>query len=159
MIKQVIKRILPSPVKNVIISILGKVHNRFNSNNFYNIGRYSYASSRELIRPDTIIGQFTSIARNVYIAPGNHPTQYLSTSPFYYAPYNKGKAIYQKEIADKINGYNSEKKCIIGNDVWIGINAVVLQGVTIGDGAVIGANSVITRDVPPYAVVVGGGES
>lgn len=48
-----------------------------------------------------------------------------------------------------------EKEIIIGNDVWIGFNSTILKGVTIGDGAVIGANSIITKDVPPYAVVVG----
>jgi acetyltransferase-like isoleucine patch superfamily enzyme len=48
-----------------------------------------------------------------------------------------------------------ESKIIIGNDVWIGFNSTILKGVTIGDGAVIGANSVITKNVPPYAVVVG----
>ena len=44
---------------------------------------------------------------------------------------------------------------VIGNDVWIGINAVIMRGVTIGDGAVIGANTVVSRDVPPYAIVGG----
>jgi len=48
-----------------------------------------------------------------------------------------------------------EKKCIIGNDVWIGTNSTILRGVTIGNGAVIGANTVVTKDVPDYAIVVG----
>ncbi|MDD2495379.1 MAG: CatB-related O-acetyltransferase [Tissierellia bacterium] len=47
------------------------------------------------------------------------------------------------------------KECIIGNDVWIGSGAIVLRGTRIGDGAVIGANAVVTKDVPPYSIVVG----
>jgi acetyltransferase-like isoleucine patch superfamily enzyme len=48
-----------------------------------------------------------------------------------------------------------EAEIIIGNDVWIGFNSTILKGVTIGDGAIIGANTVVTKDVPPFAVAVG----
>ncbi|HDZ8876661.1 hypothetical protein J4G66_16215 [Aeromonas dhakensis] len=50
---------------------------------------------------------------------------------------------------------SSNQKIKIGNDVWIGANAIILPGVTIGDGAVVGAGAVVTRDVPDYAIVVG----
>ncbi len=155
MIKRIIKKIIPSKIRLVLIKYISKFYNRKRAKNFYNCGRYSYGSSKEYIRPDTIIGQFTSIAKNVYIAPGNHPVDYLSTSPFYYAPYNVDKEVYKQDVADKINGANAAQKCIIGNDVWIGLNAVVLQGVKIGDGAVVGTNAVVTKDVPPYAIVGG----
>lgn len=155
MIKKIIKKILPAKVKTRIISCIGKIRNRIKAKSFYNVGRFSYASNKEYVRPDTRVGQFTSIAKNAYIAPGNHPIDYLSTSPFYYAPYNEGKEVYQRELADVINNNNAESKCIIGNDVWIGLNAVVLQGVNVGDGAVVGTNAVVTKDVPPYAVVGG----
>ena len=58
----------------------------------------------------------------------------------------------------QLNGYpqtSSKEKITIGNDVWIGRNAVLLGGITIGDGAIIGAFSVVAKDVPPYAIVVG----
>lgn len=58
----------------------------------------------------------------------------------------------------QLDGYShpyGEEKITIGNDVWIGRNAVIFGGVTIGDGAIIGAFSVVAKDVPPYAVVVG----
>ena len=155
MIKKIIKKILPTKVKTRIISCIGKMRNRIKAKSFYNAGRFSYAISKEYIRPDTIIGQFTSIGKNAFIAPGNHPIDYLSTSPFYYAPYSEGKVIYQKLIAEKINSDNAKHNCLIGNDVWIGLNAVVLQGVHIGDGAVVGASAVVTKDVPDN-VVVGG---
>lgn len=155
MIKKVIKACIPVKVRMSLLNCWEKIRIYFVEKNFYNMGRYSYAVTKEFVRPDTEIGQFTSIAKNAHVAPGNHLIDFLSTSPFYYAPYNKDKNVYQKEIADVVNKGNAEKKCVIGNDVWIGLNAVILQGVTVGDGAVVGANAVVTKDVPPYAVVGG----
>ena len=59
--------------------------------------------------------------------------------------------IYNDEERLKFSG----SQTIIGNDVWIGCNTIVLSGVTIGDGAIIGAGSIVTKDVPPFAVVIG----
>lgn len=53
------------------------------------------------------------------------------------------------------NWKSASEKCVIGNDVWIAAGASILRGVTVGDGAVIGASTVVTKDVPPYAIVVG----
>ncbi len=90
------------------------------------------------------IGAFCSIARNVSVQEGNHFTERVST---YY--------ILKNIFNDPDGNYTSKGKIIIGNDVWIGTQCVILSGVTIGDGAIIAANSVVTSDIPPYAIAVG----
>jgi acetyltransferase-like isoleucine patch superfamily enzyme len=85
------------------------------------------------------IGGYCSIAANVeFIIGGNHHTERVSTFPFPGAghPMSKGPIT-------------------VGSDVWIGKNVLILSGVTVGSGAAIGANSVVTRDVRPYAIVAG----
>ncbi len=58
-------------------------------------------------------------------------------------------------IPISLQGYKEEKLVNIGDDVWLGRNVIVLPGVTIGDGAIIGAGAVVTKDIPPYAIVAG----
>lgn len=89
------------------------------------------------------IGRYSSIANNVAIGQGEHDISRTSTST----------KIYKKRI--NIFEELTKGECIIGNDVWIGANAVIRRGVIIGDGAVIGANSFVNKDVPPYAVAGG----
>lgn len=91
------------------------------------------------------IGNFCSIARNVLIQEYGHMTDRLTT---YFILHHVFGDDWKKEITSK-------GSISIGNDVWVGANAVILTGVTIGDGAVIGANSVVTKDIPPYAVAAG----
>lgn len=97
-----------------------------------------------------IIGKFCSIARGVeFVMNGaNHMLDCLSAYPF--------------EIIDEFQGLSrpfgmrgNRGDTVIGNDVWIGQKATILPGVHIGDGAIIGANTVVSKDVPPYAIVVG----
>lgn len=93
---------------------------------------------------DVTIGKFCSIAAGVKIDCGwSHDVKAISTYPF--------KANWD------VGHYNNVCKgnVTIGNDVWLGFEAIIFSNVTIGDGAVIGARSIITKDVPPYAVVVG----
>lgn len=154
MLKQLFKKLISKHLVSFYYKIIGKK----NLQGFYNVGRVSYSLSQNSIRNGTEIGAFTSIAINVQIGPGNHPTDYLSTSPFYH--YNQIEApwcddAYSSEFDKKIEEKNLSKKCIIGNDVWIGTNVVIMQGIKIGDGAVIGAGSVVTKDVLPYAIVGG----
>jgi acetyltransferase-like isoleucine patch superfamily enzyme len=114
------------------------------------IGRYTYINKYCLIdRNAKSIGRFCSIAYNVKIGLGNHPTDWVSTHPF---AYEKKYGFVKQSISfeDKV-----DQPCIIGNDVWIGANAIVLAGVKVGDGAIIGANSVVTKDVEPYSIVIG----
>lgn len=104
----------------------------------------------DFIGDKLIIGKFCSIAKGVeFIMNGaNHMLDCYTAYPF--------------EIIDEFKGLSrpfgargSRGDTVVGNDVWIGQNVTVLPGVHIGDGAIIGANSVVAKDVPPYSVVVG----
>ncbi|WP_281287416.1 CatB-related O-acetyltransferase [Aliirhizobium smilacinae] len=119
------------------------------------IGAYTYVRHETRLGPSTVhIGRYCSIAQGVSIGDGEHPLEWLSTHPFQWGhPSWTSNSNFKARLAP------SKRKprvgTFIGNDVWIGTNAVVLQGVKIGDGAVIAAGAVVTRDVPPYAVVGG----
>ncbi len=93
------------------------------------------------------IGAFCSIATGVKIfLGGDHRVDWVTTYPF--------SELW--EAGKQYTGHPATKgDVIIGNDVWIGNEALVLSGVTIGDGAVVGARAVVTRNVPPYAIVAG----
>ncbi|CAH1566388.1 CatB-related O-acetyltransferase [Vibrio owensii] len=94
-----------------------------------------------------IIGKFCSIASGAtFMMAGNqgHRVDWISTFPF--SPEEFGE--------DVQSGFERAGDTVVGNDVWIGSEAMIMPGVKIGDGAVIGARSVITKDVPPYSIVV-----
>ena len=112
------------------------------------IERYSYVGNNTHIT-DAQIGGFCSIGSGCGIGGGIHPMRTVSTSPVFL----KGRNILGKNFA-KIP-YNASEKVIIGNDVWIGECAFVKSGITIGDGAIIGAHAVVTHDVLPYTIVAG----
>ncbi|WP_281389202.1 CatB-related O-acetyltransferase [Nitrosophilus labii] len=114
------------------------------------IGDYTFVNENTQIDTNTKkIGKFCSISHGVKIGLGPHPLHFFSTSPVFYEPYRGyvKKQLYN-EFEDK--GYTE-----IGNDVLIGANAIILAGVKVGNGAVIGTGSVVTKDVPPYAIVAG----
>ncbi len=96
------------------------------------------------------IGRFCSISYGVTIGPPDHNYRRISSHPFLYDPkfgiFEECEAIRAEKFA---------RPCVIGNDVWIGCNATILRGVRIGDGAVVGANSLVNKEVPPYAIVAG----
>lgn len=98
---------------------------------------------------DIIIGKFCSIAIGVSIVGANHNINYTSTYPF--------KTIWNDQwmSMNNVSEHISKGKTVIGNDVWIGKSAFIMNGIKIGDGSVIGAGAVVTKDVPPYAVVGG----
>lgn len=112
------------------------------------IGDYSYVSGPRSFVESARIGKFCSIARQTVLGVSNHDINAVTTHPFPLSPEYGGLVATRK----------TQAQCaapVIGHDVWIGINSVILRGVTIGNGAVIAANSVVTRDVPPYAIVGG----
>lgn len=112
------------------------------------MGRYSYMGKNNSVA-NTTIGSFCSIASYCAIGGGAHPLNMVSTSPVFY----KGKNGFNKNFS--IISAEINKDVEIGNDVWIGEAVFINDGVKIGTGAVIGAHSVITKDVPPYAIVAG----
>ena len=93
------------------------------------------------------VGAFCSIAEGVKVfLGGEHRTDWVTTFPF--------NVLWQD--ASGIPGHPKSKgDVVIGNDVWVGTEALILSGVTIGDGAVVGARAVVAKDVPPYAIAAG----
>ena len=113
------------------------------------IGRYSYTCyDDEIVNCE--IGQFCSISDEVVIGGAEHPMDWVSTSPVFQNVKHSGPKKKFAEFA-----YEGIKRTVIGNDVWIGRRAIIKAGVRIGDGAVIGSGSVVTKDVPPYAIIGG----
>lgn len=125
-----------------------------------NIGRHCYGPLAKPSQYDMnfieSIGSFCSFASGVTVAQPHYmgvtTHQFLFSSWRYpefdkLMPHDKQKKIFDENIASK--------KTKIGNDVWIGQNAVIMAGVNIGDGAVIGSGAVVTKDVPDYAIAVG----
>lgn len=118
----------------------------------YVIGKYTYGAPivKDWHQGSTLkIGDFSSIAENVTILlGGNHPTDWISSFPF---------GMVFDEFKEQHYNYPklSKGSVIIGNDVWIGLNTTILSGVTIGDGAIVAAGSIITKNVEPYAIVGG----
>lgn len=98
------------------------------------------------------IGKFCSIAcgAKFLFNSANHTLSSLSTYPF--PLFFEEWGLEKKDIT---NTWDNKGNIIIGNDVWIGYEAVILAGITIGDGAIIGARAVVTKDVPPYTIVGG----
>lgn len=98
------------------------------------------------------IGKFCSIAcgAKFLFNSANHALGSLSTYPFpiFYEEWG----LDRRSVAD---AWDNKGDIVVGNDVWIGYEAVILSGVTIGDGAVIGARAVVTKDVPPYTIMGG----
>ncbi|MCW2381718.1 MULTISPECIES: type B chloramphenicol O-acetyltransferase [unclassified Sphingobium] len=129
-------------------------------------GRYSYYSGyyhghgfhdcARFLLPDEgadklIIGSFCSIGSGAsFIMAGNqgHRSDWISSFPFFWMP-------DVPAFAGADNGYRPAGDTVIGHDVWIGSEAVILPGITIGHGAIIGTRSVVTKDVAPYAIVGG----
>ena len=120
--------------------------------NIKNVGRQTYYNKNLYIdNPNTIIGSFCSIGADVTIGHGIHPLNFLSTSPYLYfniLGFKKKKMVSHDE-------YWETEPIQIGNDVWIGDGVFIKNGIIIGDGAIIGAKAVVTKDVPPYAIVAG----
>jgi acetyltransferase-like isoleucine patch superfamily enzyme len=114
------------------------------------IRSHSYIGKNSTIQ-NTRIGAFCSIASNVQIGLGQHPLNLFSTSPLFYRKINTFKV----QAIDRDNPFLEYRPIEIGNDVWIGLQSIILDGVKIGDGAVVAAGSVVTKDIPPYAIFAG----
>ncbi len=106
------------------------------------------------------IGRYCSIAGGVRIGEPDHPVDWMSTSPFQYDGQRFGWHPSADDCSTRVPGSGPGESfrkgpVVIGNDVWIGADAVILRGVKIHDGAVVAAGAVVTRDVAPYSIVGG----
>jgi acetyltransferase-like isoleucine patch superfamily enzyme len=131
-----------------------------------------YLNQHSQIGPDVTVGKYFGMNADCYVAcatvgaygaigartsinPFNHPVDWLSINEFQYHPNSFDWVPEYKDFARLERTPDMFRHVTIGNDVWTGHNVNILAGVSVGDGAVIGAGSVVTRDVPPYAIVVG----
>lgn len=115
------------------------------------IGDYGYAMGDNQIA-HAVIGKFANIATGVRINPPNHPSWRATHHHFTYRSRSYGLSLADD---DAIFQWRAQDRVQIGHDVWLGHNAIVMPGVTIGTGAAVGSGAVVTRDVPPFAIVVG----
>jgi len=113
------------------------------------VGDYSYLAPNGIFKK-TSIGKFCSIGPGVLSGWGVHPLDGISTSPMFYSTQKQnGLSLTEKsKIKEQI-------PITIGNDVFIGMRTTILDGVSIGNGAVIGAGAVVAKSIPPYAVAFG----
>lgn len=123
-------------------------------------GAFSYTHSA--LHAQLSVGRYCSIAQGLTFFGDAHPVDRVTSSPTTFDAPNGALRFIGSYLADRgVANYPSfpfdgrPKPVTIGNDVWIGAQAMIAGGVSVGDGAVIGARSVVTKDVPPYAIVVG----
>lgn len=112
------------------------------------IGCHSYCNDNTHIQNATI-GKYSSIGAEVYIGIGSHPTNLVSTHPAFYSN-NKAFETYSDDMY-----FEEYRKCMIGNDVWIGSRCTILNNIMIGDGAIVAYGAVVTKNVLPYSIVGG----
>ena len=119
------------------------------------VGKFTYGHDRIMIKSygsdqHCTIGSFCSISENCTILlGGEHRTDFISTYPFGY----KNRELISGSF--DLSCTKNKGNVIIGNDVWIGYNVTIMSGVKVGNGSVIGANSLVTKDVSPYSIVAG----
>lgn len=143
-----LKNIISNP--NIIVGDYTMYHDLLNDPKEFEINNvlYQYPINRDKLK----IGKFCSIAcgTKFLFNSANHALDSLSTYPFplFFEEWN-----LEKEKVTE--AWDNRGDIVIGNDVWIGYEAVILSGVTIGDGAIIGTRAVVTKDVLPYTIVGG----
>jgi acetyltransferase-like isoleucine patch superfamily enzyme len=124
------------------------------------MGAFSYAVSQ--LPPHVRVGRYCSIATRVEFIESEHPSDWVSSSPFSYAPHGlqgfKDYLVGEKGVTSYVLHPGEQFRDVpvnIGHDVWIGQGASFTMGVNVGDGAIVAARAMVTRDVPPYAIVGG----
>lgn len=130
----------------------------FQFNTSSQVGAFTYFYSGIVVAAASV-GRYCSIAGGVRVGDHEHPIDWLSTSPF---QYNLGRFAFS-DTADSYEGLPEDdgehpfRKAPprIGNDVWVGSRVTILRGTTVGDGAIVASSAVVTKDVPPYAIVGG----
>ena len=118
--------------------------------NHSEIGFCSYTNFDCLIQYAEI-GNYCSIAHGVKIGLGRHPINMFSSARIFYKSHN----IFRVPVLEQKVDFKEYEPISIGSDVWIGAEAIIMDGVTIGHGAIVAAGAVVTKDVPPYGIVGG----
>ena len=135
-------------------------HNGFGKNSFIassKIGFGSYLAERANLSK-TIVGKYCSIGPNVNCVFGKHPSNtFVSTHPSFFAQKTPTGFTYSDDqyFEEFAKPHQDNYSITIGNDVWIGANVSLMDGVKIGDGAIVAANALVTKNVPPYSIVGG----
>lgn len=133
-------------------SIFGKFNYLSNNVSFIDskIGDYSYIGQNSFVQ-NTSIGKFSCIGPGVNIGLGEHPIKdFVSVHPIFYSKARQVGISFSDE-----NHFNEYKPVTIGHDVWVGANAIIIGGVTLGNGCIVGAGAVVTKDVPDFAIYGG----
>ena len=137
---------------NVVLGRWTEIGARCILNNV-SVGDYSYIQN-DCDLMFTELGKFVSVASHVRINPSNHPWWRPTLHHFTYRPGKYGFA-EQGSVDGEIFSWRYGDRVRIGHDVWIGHGAILLPGVNVGNGAIIGAGTVVTKDVPAWHIVVG----
>lgn len=130
-------------LQNVTFGGKNAVPDRCNFSGTIKIGYATTLGYNNFIHGDVEIGKYCQIGADVAIHTTNHPISYLSTYV--------NNTLFNGELSS----LKEVKKTVIGNDVWIGHNVNIMGGVTIGNGAILAAGALITKDVPAYTIVGG----
>lgn len=140
-----IKNLITKP--NIFVGDYSYCHSEKDAEKFEENVLYNYIYNTDKL----VIGKFCSIASGAkfLMNSGNHRVDAFTTYPF--PIFGQG---WDDEIPEA-DYWEQRGDIVVGNDVWIGFEALIMAGVTIGDGAIIGARSVVTKDVPPYTIVAG----
>lgn len=138
-----------SSVVDCSFGIYNTIYDNVSLNDVH-LNDFAYISNNTTISK-TSIGKFSSIGSDCKIGLGKHPSStFVAIHPIFFSTLNQA----QISFADK-SYFNEFENITIGNDVWIGSNVLILDGVNIGDGVIVAAGSVVTKDVPSYAIVGG----
>ena len=130
------------------------------------IGAFATIGDHSMLRHINTIGRFSMIAQHVSTGIGVHSAEMLSPHPMFGRWdrdwHDNHHHLYDdKDWSDELQKQNKKKiaaknaRINIGNDCWVGFKSIIMRGVTLGDGCVVAAGSVVTKDVPPYAIVGG----
>jgi len=125
----------------------------------FRLGAFSYSLSE--LPPHVAVGRYCSIATGVEFIESEHPTDWATSHPFSYSPHGL-QGLREYLMAEGLTsfplfpaGQFAPGAVTLGHDVWVGQGAMFSAGVTVGDGAIVAARAMVTRDVPPYAIVGG----
>ncbi len=134
---------------NIIAGKFSYYSGYYHGHAFEDCARYLFPDRDDVDK--LIIGSYCSIGSGAsFIMAGNqgHRRDWISTFPFYFMD-------EVDAFGESVNGFQAAGDTIVGNDVWIGAEAMIMPGIHIGDGAIIGSRALVTRDVAPYAIVAG----